>query len=292
MNTSLRDRLLSLPFYVLPHHLISWLMLKLSRIENTAAKNFIIRAYTKLISVDMSEAIEEDRFAYSSLNTFFTRELKPECRPFDNDEANWLCPVDGAVSQARPIVNGRIFQAKGHDYSLLELLGGDEFLAEHFSDGHFSTLYLSPKDYHRIHMPTTGTLKRMLYIPGRLFSVAKHTVNAIPNLFARNERCVCFFETESGPMALVLVGAINVSAIETVWHGLVTTTGKKINRIDYKDNEVTLTRGAEMGRFNLGSTVIVLTKKDFKFDEAITADAIVKLGQRLGAALQMKNEKL
>ena len=283
MNASMKDRLLSLPFYVLPHHLISWLMLKLSRIENTTAKNFIIRSYTKLISVDMSEAVEEDRFAYSSLNSFFTRELKPECRPFDESNNSWLCPVDGAVSQARPIENGRVFQAKGHDYSLLELLGGDETLAEHFNDGHFATLYLSPRDYHRIHMPTAGSLKRMLYIPGRLFSVAKHTVNAIPNLFARNERCVCYFETGSGPMVLVLVGAINVSAIETVWHGLVTTTGKSINRIDYEDNAVSLARGEEMGRFNLGSTVIVITKKDFKFDEAIIADASVKLGQRLGA---------
>jgi len=282
MRTSIKDYLLSFPFYFLPHHLISRLMLKLSRIENLAAKNFIIRSYTKLISVDMSEAVEEDRYAYKSLNEFFTRELKPECRPFDEDPQAWLCPVDGAISQAMPIQDGRIFQAKGLDYSLLELVGGDEDIAKQFTHGHFSTIYLSPRDYHRIHMPITGKLKKMSYIPGRLFSVADHTVNAIPRLFTRNERCVCYFEAESGPMALILVGAINVSAIETVWHGIVTTEGKKINRFNYDDNAVVLQRGEEMGRFNLGSTVIVLATDKFNFDRAITAKAPVKLGQRLG----------
>lgn len=259
-------------------------MLKLSRIKNKTAKNFIIRSYTRFIKVDMSEAKEEDKYAYESLNDFFTRELKPECRPFDDNSDSWLCPVDGAVSQAMPIKNGRVFQAKGHDYSLLELLGGDEEIAQYFNDGHFATIYLSPRDYHRIHMPTTGKLKRMLYIPGKLFSVAEHTVNAIPRLFARNERCVCYFETESGPMVMILVGAINVSAIETVWHGMVTTTGKKINQVDYEENKVVLQRGDEMGRFNLGSTVILLAKKEFKLDEKITAKATVKLGQRLGSS--------
>lgn len=282
MPASLKDRLLSLPFYFLPHHHISWIMLKLSRITNKAAKNFIIRSYTKIIKVDMSEAIEEDKYAYASLNDFFTRKLKPECRPFDTDPASWLCPVDGAISQAKAIENGRIFQAKGLDYSLLELVGGDKNIAKHFTNGHFSTIYLSPSDYHRIHMPITGRLKKMLYIPGRLFSVAVHTVNAIPRIFTRNERCVCYFETEHGAMALVLVGAINVSAIETVWHGIVTSNNKKTAHFEYNDGDVTLKRGEEMGRFNLGSTVIMLTTKDFKFDETIIEKASVKLGQRLG----------
>ena len=282
MRVSIRDRLLSFPFYFLPHHHISWLMLKLSRIKNKTAKNFIIRAYTKLINVDMSQAIEEDKYAYESLNAFFTREMKPECRPFDDDPKSWLCPVDGSISQAMPINNGRIFQAKGLDYSLLELVGGDEAIAQQFTHGHFSTIYLSPSDYHRIHMPVAGMLKKMLYIPGRLFSVADHTVNAIPRLFTRNERCACYFETDFGPMALILVGAINVSAIETVWHGIVTSEGKKITHFDYNDNAVELKRGEEMGRFNLGSTVIVLTTDKFNFDKAITAKATVKLGQRLG----------
>ncbi|MES0328107.1 MAG: archaetidylserine decarboxylase [Gammaproteobacteria bacterium] len=282
MKAPLTDYLLSTPFYILPHHGISWLMFKLARIKYRPAKNFIIRAYTKFNAVKMHEAVEEDKYAYQSLNAFFTRALKPECRPFDETENSWLCPVDGAVSQARKIENGRVFQAKGHDYSLLELVGGDEKLAAPFQNGNFATIYLSPRDYHRIHMPIGGTLTHMAYIPGRLFSVANHTVNTIPRLFARNERCACFFETEHGPMAMILVGAINVSAIETVWHGLVTAIGKKINRFDYKKGEVTLERGQEMGRFNLGSTVIVLSTEQFKLDETMTPGNEVKLGQRLG----------
>ena len=282
MKAPLRDYLLSTPFYILPHHGISWLMFKLARIQFRPVKNFIIRAYTKLNTVKMHEAVEEDKYAYQSLNAFFTRALKPECRPFDETENSWLCPVDGAVSQARKIENGRVFQAKGHDYSLLELVGGDEKLAAPFQNGNFATIYLSPRDYHRIHMPIGGVLTHMAYIPGRLFSVANHTVNTIPRLFARNERCACFFETEHGPMAMILVGAINVSAIETVWHGLVTTIGRKISRFDYKKGEVTLERGQEMGRFNLGSTVIVLSTEQFKLDETMTPGNEVKLGQRLG----------
>lgn len=257
-------------------------MFKLARIQFRPVKNFIIRTYTKFNAVKMHEAVVEDKYAYESLNAFFTRALKPECRPFDNTENSWLCPVDGAVSQARPIENGRVFQAKGHDYSLLELVGGDEKLAAPFHNGNFATIYLSPRDYHRIHMPVTGELTHMSYIPGRLFSVANHTVNTIPRLFARNERCACYFETEHGPMMMILVGAINVSAIETAWHGLVTTTGNKINRFEYKKGEVTLERGQEMGRFNLGSTVIVLTTEQFKLDELMAPDKEVKLGQRLG----------
>ena len=282
MKAPLRDYLLSTPFYILPHHGISWLMFKLARIQFRPVKNFIIRAYTKLNAVKMHEAVEEDKYAYQSLNAFFTRALKPECRPFDDTENSWLCPVDGAVSQARKIENGRVFQAKGHDYSLLELVGGDEKLAAPFQNGTFATIYLSPRDYHRIHMPIGGILTHMAYIPGRLFSVANHTVNTIPRLFARNERCACFFETEHGPMAMILVGAINVSAIETVWHGLVTAIGRKINHFDYKKGEVTLERGQEMGRFNLGSTVIVLSTEQFKLDETMTPGNEVKLGQRLG----------
>ena len=282
MKAPLRDYLLSTPFYILPHHGISWLMFKLARIKFRPAKNFIIRAYTKFNAVKMHEAIEEDKYAYESLNAFFTRALKPECRPFDDTENSWLCPVDGAVSQARKIENGRVFQAKGHDYSLLELVGGDEKLAAPFQNGHFATIYLSPRDYHRIHMPIGGELTNMTYIPGRLFSVADHTVKTVPRLFARNERVACFFDTEHGPMAMILVGAINVSATETVWHGLVTTIGKKINRFDYKKGEVTLERGQEMGRFNLGSTVIVLSTEQFKLDELMTPGKEVKLGQRLG----------
>ncbi len=277
----MKQKLLASLFYILPHHAISWLMFKGARIRWTPLKNFIIKTYTDLNSVKMHEAIEEDMFAYETLNAFFTRALKPEARPFDESKDSWLCPVDGAVSQAKAIKDGRIFQAKGHDYSLLELVGGDEYLEDVFRNGLFATLYLSPRDYHRIHMPATGTLKHMQYIPGRLFSVAPVTVNNIPRLFARNERCVCYFETEHGPMAMILVGAINVSAMETVWHGLITSEAKKIKRFDYTDKNIVLERGDEMGRFNLGSTVIVLATEKMKIDENIIAGAEIKLGQCL-----------
>lgn len=277
----MKQKLLASLFYVLPHHAISWLMFKLARIRWSPLKNLIIRIYTGLNTVNMHEAVEPDMFAYESLNAFFTRALKPECRPFDNNEANWLCPVDGAVSQARAVKDGRVFQAKGHDFSLLELVGGDKEIESVFSNGIFATLYLSPRDYHRIHMPASGTLKSMTYVPGRLFSVAPFTVNNIPRLFARNERCVCYFETEQGPMAMILVGAINVSAIETVWHGLITSEDKKIKRFDYKDSDIRLKRGQEMGRFNLGSTVIVLATNEMQIDASIVAQAEIKLGQRL-----------
>lgn len=277
----MKDKFLASLFYILPHHAISWLMFKGARLQWTPMKNLIIRIYTKLNPVKMHEAVEEDMFAYESLNAFFTRALKPECRPFDDDDKNWLCPVDGSVSQAQAIENGRVFQAKGHDYSLLELVGGDKNLEQIFKDGQFATLYLSPRDYHRIHMPTTGKLKHMQYVPGRLFSVAAYTVNNIPRLFARNERCVCYFETDQGPMAMILVGAINVSAIETIWHGLITGKAKKIKRFDYDDEDITLKRGDEMGRFNLGSTVIVLTTNQMKVHEAISAQREIKLGQCL-----------
>jgi len=277
----MKQKLLASLFYILPHHAISWLMYIGARIHWTPLKNLIIRIYTDMNPVKMHEAIEEDMFAYESLNAFFTRALKAECRPFDEDENNWLCPVDGSVSQAQSIKDGRIFQAKGQDYSLLELLGGDEELASIFKNGEFATLYLSPRDYHRIHMPATGTLKYMQYIPGRLFSVATYVVDNIPRLFARNERCVCYFETEQGPMAMILVGAINVSAMETVWHGLITSEAKKIKRFDYDNKDIMLKRGEEMGRFNLGSTVIVLATEQMKIDEKMIAGAEIKLGQCL-----------
>ncbi|NOQ87321.1 MAG: phosphatidylserine decarboxylase [Gammaproteobacteria bacterium] len=277
----MKQKLLAALFYILPHHAISWLMFKAARIRWAPLKNFIIRSYTDLNPVKMQEAVEEDMFAYESLNAFFTRALKPECRPFDEDKNNWLCPVDGSVSQAQAIKNGRIFQAKGQDYSLLELVGGDKELEQIFNDGQFATLYLSPRDYHRIHMPTTGTLKHMQYIPGRLFSVATYVVNNIPRLFARNERCVCYFETDQGPMAMILVGAINVSAIETVWHGLITSEAKKIKRFDYSNENIILDRGEEMGRFNLGSTVIVLATDKMRIAEDMIAGAEIKLGQCL-----------
>ena len=272
------ERLKAWPFYFLQHHAISWLMYVLARIRFTPLKNLIIRSYTAIIDIDMSEAVVEERFAYASLNAFFTREIMPERRPFA-DEPDLLCPVDGAVSQAGTIHDDRIFQAKGHEYTLHELLAGDSHMVERFRGGRFATLYLSPRDYHRIHMPETGKLKTMRYVPGRLFSVATHTVNHIPRLFARNERVVCHFDTGFGDMAMILVGAINVSAIETVWHGLV--KGRGVTEFDVAESNIELSRGEEMGRFNLGSTVIVLLPDGMEWDASIRAGEPVRLGQAL-----------
>ena len=283
MSVTLNERLRSLPFYILPHHAISWCMFRIARVRWKPFKNFAIRIYTWLNSVNLEEAEISDRFGYESLNAFFTRALKAGARPLDKDASNWLCPVDGTVSQAGSIENGRVFQAKGHDYSLLELLGGDEEQAALFNNGKFATLYLSPRDYHRIHMPVDADLVSMTYVPGRLFSVASYTVNAIPRLFARNERVICRFDSQQGPLIMVLVGAINVSATETVWHGLVTSSGG-IKRFDYPHGEIGLHRGDEMGRFNLGSTVILVTGENFELGSGIEAGATVRMGRSIGRA--------
>ncbi len=282
MNATPGERLRALAFYILPHHAISWCVFRIARIRWKPFKNLAIRIYTRLHAVDLQDAVITDRFAYESLNAFFTRALKADARPLDGHDGSWICPVDGAVSQAGPIQSGRIFQAKGREFTLRELLGGDDAMAANFDSGTFATLYLSPRDYHRIHMPVDGDLLDMTYIPGRLFSVAAYTVKAIPRLFARNERVVCHFETEHGPMIMVLVGAINVSATETVWHGLVSGDGGGITRYRYRGGEVSLKRGDEMGRFNLGSTVILITSGDFELDPAITAGAAVRMGSRIG----------
>lgn len=277
------DYLKSSLFYILPHHFLSWLVFKLARVHFEPVKNLSLAVYLSLHKVNMAEAEQDDPYEYPTLNAFFTRALKKSARPFAQGERVLLCPVDGTVSQAQPIKQGRVFQAKGRDYSLLELVGGFEHLAKPFQNGQATTLYLSPRDYHRIHMPIAAKLHEMVYVPGRLFSVAAHTVNTVPNVFARNERLVCAFDTEFGPMILVLVGAMNVSAIDTVWAGTVTPPSHhRIVHTEYhNDMHIQLDRGAEMGRFNLGSTVIVLLPENVRFDAAIQAGAPVKLGQAL-----------
>lgn len=277
------DYLKSSIFYILPHHFISWLVFKLARVRLQLVKNLLLFVYMSLHKVNMDEAEQTDPYAYDTLNAFFTRALKKSARPLAPGENVLVCPVDGAVSQAQPIKNGRVFQAKGHDYSLLELVGGKQHLAKKFVNGRSATLYLSPRDYHRIHMPIAARLTEMIYVPGRLFSVAAHTVNTVPRLFARNERLVCAFETAAGPMIMVLVGAMNVSAIDTVWAGTVTPPSRRrILHTEYhNDLHIELDRGAEMGRFNLGSTVILLFPENVELDAAIRMGAPVRLGQAL-----------
>jgi len=282
MKASFTDYLKSTPFYFLPHHLISAVVFKVARIKIAAIKNFSLKVYLSLHEVNMSEAVEENPYAYETLNAFFTRALKTDARTIDDSKNTIVCPVDGKVSQAQAIENGRVFQAKGQDYSLLELVGGIDELATDFTNSSFATIYLSPRDYHRIHMPIDGNLTDMVYVPGRLFSVAPHTVNTVPRLFARNERLVCRFVTEHGPMIMILVGAVNVSAIDTVWAGSVTPPSKnKVIHTTYENIDISLKKGAEMGRFNLGSTVILLMNDNVTLDDAIKHNESVVLGQKL-----------
>lgn len=279
---NITDHLKSLPLYPLPHHLISRGVFWATR-QRTGLKNPVGKLFIKAFGIDMSEAEKEKIEDYPTFNAFFTRALKAGARSIATGDQVLASPVDGTVSQSGHIARGRIFQAKGHSYSLLELVGGDQDLADKFMEGRFATLYLSPKDYHRIHMPTKGKLTDMVYVPGRLFSVAAHTVRTVPRLFARNERVVCVFDTEHGPIAMILVGAINVAAIETVWAGLITPgRSRKPKRFTYENRTIELEKGEEMGRFNMGSTVILLTGKNVDWEFGFSADASIKMGQNIG----------
>ena len=282
----LGDYLRGLPQYLLPHHALSRLVLAATRVEARWWKNLLITAFRRRFDIDMSVAQAPNALAFNSFNAFFTRALRDDARPFVNAAGSIASPVDGRVSQAGKIDGDRIFQAKGRDYSLLELLGGDTDLAERFQDGEFATLYLSPRDYHRIHMPLTGRLTETVYVPGRLFSVAPHTVRSVPRVFARNERLVALFDTEAGPMAMVLVGALFVSCIETVWSGVVTPPhGYQIRRQNFTGtpDPIQLARGEEMGRFNMGSTVILLYgKQRVDWVRELTAGQPLRMGEQIG----------
>jgi phosphatidylserine decarboxylase len=285
------DHLLSAVQYPLPHHALSRLMFRLLRIRTPWLKDLQIRTIAKLYGVDVSEAAAPVPSGYATFNEFFVRTLKEGARPIASGPGEVACPVDGAVSQAGRIEDGRIFQAKGRSYTVEELLASDaspgENRASPFRDGSFATLYLSPKDYHRVHMPLAGELREMVHVPGRLFSVNPGTTRTVPKLFARNERVVCLFETAVGPMAVVLVGAIFVAAMETVWAGLVTPpAGRRVTVRRYgpgSDMEVSLGHGEEMGRFNMGSTVIVLFGAGaVEWAEGIVPGAGVRMGEVLG----------
>ena len=281
---SIKETLTTLPQYILPHHLLSQIMSFFTHCENKMLKNIMIKNISRIYQVNMDEAREQDINTYPSFNHFFTRELKEGARPV-TDIANGIAsPADGVVSQAGLITNGDIYQAKGKLFTTTDLLGGDSQRAQVFNEGIFSTIYLSPKDYHRLHMPIDGTLKEMIHVPGRLFSVNAATANSVPRLFARNERVVCIFDTKAGEMALILVGAIFVSSVETVWHGVVTPpTISKVRRWQYSENAPVLKKGEEMGRFNMGSTIIVLFGKDkARWEEGFIAGKAVKLGELIG----------
>lgn len=290
----MNDKLFVLLQHVIPHHLLSRLMWKATRCCNKTWKTWLTNFIIDRFNINVAEAENTNLESYANFNEFFTRKLREGARPQAEASDAILSPADGVVSQAGAITHGRLIQAKGKDYGLTELLGGDLALASQFQGGEFTTIYLSPRDYHRLHMPLTGKLTQMIHVPGRLFSVNPTTVAAVPSLFARNERIVAIFETEAGPMALILVGAIFVSSIETVWHGEVTPpSSTHVRHWDYQDAEqpIVLKKGEEMGRFNMGSTIIVLFGKEaMQWGDHFTPESSTQVGKEIGKITSPKKE--
>ena len=271
--------------HVLPKQALTRLAGVAAGLRGGALTTSVIRWFIGRYGVNMAEAANPDPASYASFNEFFTRPLKPGARPLA--AAEWVCPVDGAISQFGGIDADRIFQAKGHTYTTTALLGGDAQLARHFQGGHFATLYLSPRDYHRIHMPRAGRLLRMLHVPGELFSVNPATARGVPGLFARNERVVCVFDTAHGPLVLVLVGATIVGSMATVWHGVVNPPRRpRVTEWHYEGEGVALEKGAEMGRFLLGSTVVMLWPRNtIRFNPDWAATRPIRLGEKMADSL-------
>ncbi len=279
-----KDNLFVLLQHIIPQHALSRLVGWFASTEIGFIKDTFITKFAKKYQVNMDEALVEDLSSFTSFNDFFTRELKEGARPIAEGEGVLSSPADGAVSQLGKIELGKVFQAKGRDFSVTTLLGGDTERASQFLNGEFATIYLSPKDYHRVHMPCAGKLLETVYVPGDLFSVNPTTAQGVDGLFARNERLVCMFETEYGPMAMVLVGAMIVAGIETVWSGQVCPLPKKAQVQDYTQGDIRLEKGAEMGRFKLGSTVVLCFPENaVSFLEDIKAESPLVMGQALGA---------
>jgi len=274
------DRRKVLPQYVLPKRGLTAFAGRVASRERGPTTTRLVRWFVRKYGVDLGEAVESDPAAYASFNDFFTRALKPGARPIA--DADLVCPVDGTISQFGAIEHDQVLQAKGHRYSTTALVGGDHALAERFHDGSFATLYLSPKDYHRIHMPCDGTLVRMIHVPGSLFSVNPVTARGVPRLFARNERVVCVFESDVfGVFVLTLVGATIVGSMATVWHGVVNPPRvRRVREWHYPERGVTLKQGEEMGRFLLGSTVVLLFPKcALRFNPRWQPGAPIRLGE-------------
>ncbi len=277
------ERLAVLPQYLIPKQALTVLAGRVARARGGRLTTQLIACFVRRYQVDMSEAADSDIASYPTFNDFFTRALRAGARPLA--AAELICPVDGAISQYGAIEGEQIFQAKGHHYSCTALVGGDAALAGRFSDGSFATLYLSPRDYHRIHMPCDGRLTRMIYVPGDLFSVNPTTARGVPGLFARNERVVCVFESARGPFVLVLVGATIVGSMATVWHGLVNPPRtREVRQWAYDGEPVALNQGQEMGRFLLGSTVVMLFPKGpLKFNPAWAPGQPTRLGEPMAS---------
>lgn len=280
------DKLFVTGQYLAPQLAISRIAGRLADSERVPGlKNRVVKWFIGRYGVDMNEAVESDPAAYPSFNAFFTRALKPGLRPVDTRDSVMVSPVDGAISQLGAIDDDQVFQAKGQSFSLHALLGGEQARAEAFENGQFATIYLSPKDYHRIHMPLAGTLREMIYVPGKLFSVNPTTAENVPNLFARNERVVCIFDTAAGPMALVLVGAMIVGSVETTWGGIVAPGERRVNVTHYHSlkTPIRFEKGEEMGRFRLGSTVImVMPRGCVAWNSDQSAGSRVRMGEAFG----------
>lgn len=285
-SPALTERLFVLLQHLLPQHLLSAIMYRLTRCDWPPLKKALIASAVRHYRVDLSEAEHPNPLTYPTFNAFFTRALRPGTRLLAPAPGLIRCPVDGRISQLGRIDAGTLFQAKGHHFSVEALLGGARSWTKEFAQGHFATLYLSPRDYHRVHMPYAGTLRTMIHVPGRLFSVNPATTRLVPSLFARNERVVCLFETALGPMALVLVGAIFVSSIDTVWAGPVTPSARRVSTWTYGETptpEIHLAQGAEMGRFNMGSTLVLLLSGDrVDWAEGLVSGQGVRMGDPIG----------
>ena len=272
--------------HVLPHRLLSSLARRLAYSDHPRLRAWLIDTVTRRFGVDMAEAAQSDPASYPTFNAFFTRALKPGVRVADPDPRALVMPADGRISQCGPIEQGRIFQAKGQSFTAAELLGVAE-AAKPYQDGLFATIYLSPKDYHRVHMPWTGKLLSTTHVPGRLFSVGPAAVQHVPRLFARNERLACHFETDFGPMAVVMVGAMLVSGVETTWSGEeIPAYGHRVVSRDWRAEDITIERFEEMARFNYGSTVIVLVPGGVAtLAPGLQGESPVRLGQRLATLI-------
>ncbi|WP_296802892.1 archaetidylserine decarboxylase [Thiolapillus sp.] len=293
MQPGFKDRFFTAALKVLPQHLLAKGMYKVTRSTWKPFKNMLIREVVSRYAVDMFEAENPRPSSYPSFNAFFTRALKADARPIAHQSDAVASPCDGKVSHVGYINRGKLIQAKGHDFELLQLLGGDRELTRNFDGGAYSTIYLSPRDYHRVHMPLSGRLRGMIFVPGDLYSVSEATVQLVPGLFARNERLICGFDTAAGPMLVILVGAIFVGSMETVWAGEVKGPGNTPTSWLYdKDKKIILKKGEEMGRFNMGSTVITLFARNrVKWDKAFLPGVRVRMGQRIGKIIRSSRKK-
>lgn len=275
-----KQKVLLFLFKVLPHHAVSRVFYALTHIRGPHVK-LMIKWFIRLYGVAMHEAEEQELGYYDTFNEFFTRELNMEMRPVAPGDSSIACPCDGIVSQAGAIRSGAILQAKGRAYSVLELLGGDKELATRFANGRFATIYLAPHHYHRVHMPIDANLVKMIHVPGKLFSVSEWVLQQVPRVFARNERVAFQFDSAYGPVVLLMVGAMNVSAIETIWTGRIRRSSK-VNEFDFTHTKKITQKGLEIGRFNMGSTVILLFTEKMKFLPHVKAGQNVKMGQLIG----------